>query len=723
MKKLSLIVLTTILSLGFIACDSKVTTPEDVKKEEDLKAQNSSSSLELLENNSSKAIESCSPQNSLKFLLTQNSEKIIYCRESTSLDSTLSEGPVCSGGVKLVSFESKTKWVLCDELSVCGQKAKTVFDLAANGSTQMRQLQFTGLPWGCTGEIEVATKEDMDKAELIKKIPIEVKAPACPMCDVSNTRTCEICGVDNKAPEILDVITESSQCNRIRILVFAQDDNSGLNAEAYSFDAGITWQADSFKDFTGLNLAITEQKVWVRDRAGNISKYAKAVAATASPCPCDTPWGERIEHGQVRTAYKTSTVACTTTCAANSQQRTCNNGVLSGTAEFVAKSCQVTGCPKCKLPWGDEIDHGVKVTGYNHSTAACAGECESGVLSCEQGVLKGNVSVYKYKSCQSSRPSCDCRHLGMVIANGQKRKVFAAPEVNCGSTCQEGEVTCVSGELQGNTTYQNASCSPKICKCLTTWGQQIDANQTVDAYKAATMSCDQNMACDNAANKISIKCTDVITNKFELTAGTGQIADFKQPSCSSASCACTHLGMQFKPTDPPLKVYKIEKGVSPDKCELAGNVGEVRCIKSGSNFITQGDTNTNIYKFTQCQNGVGNDTGDGEGFRRRLKGGGGGGSGCDINQPPYYCYGADGGASVNISMCNLPIEDGYVFTPVDDSDYSQRITPGGYLSAYSRKEVTCGDSCSKYMGIVSCDHGLMSNKTKYPYLNCKEVCP
>jgi hypothetical protein len=270
----------------------------------------------------------------------------------------------------------------------------------------------------------------------------------------------------------------------------------------------------------------------------------------------------------------------------------------------------------------------------------------------------------------------------------------------------------------------------------------------------ASVSCSQNTTCEAATNKIRIKCADVVNNRFELAESTtGNIPDFKQPGCSPEVCGCTHLGVVFKPTDPPLKVYKIEEAMAPAKCALNGNSGEVRCTGASPNFTLAGDTNTSIFKFTQCKDlsvpgtgtgvgesplnvgvgtgggaggGIGNEEGDGEGFKRNLVNiqcPPGVICGCDVNKPPYICWGAGSGISTRSSFCLLPGNDGYSNAETNSSDYRQRISPGGAIPAYSQKTVACGDSCSKYMGMISCDHGVMSEKTKYRFLNCSETCP
>lgn len=733
--------------LFIAACDSKLVTQEDQDIVSELKSlEDPDSGFELIENSNIKSQISCNPTNSIKFVSIQNQKDKILCKESSDLDKTLKLGPICPGGVEIKNISSRTEWVPCETLSVCGVPASSVIDLRSAPEAQLKQIQFANLPWGCKSEILL---RKASSEEVINKINIDIKVPLCPTCKVNNSQTCEICGDDKTPPVITDIFTESFQCNSIRVLIFAEDDNAGIAEKGYSFDGGKTWQSESFKDIKGLELSVPSQSYWVRDRAGNITKYSKPVSATSSPCPCATPWGETIAHGQSRVSFKTATVSCTTTCDANSSVRVCNNGVLSGADDFKVNSCTVVGCPKCRLPWGEEIENGVSVDAFDVASAPCAGECKKSTLRCDRGNLIGNASLYKNKKCEFSKPSCDCSHAGVVVKNGQTRKVFSANEVNCGSSCTEGEVRCTSGTLTGQLSYLNLSCSTKICKCTTAWGELINLNETRDAYKKDQMDCGQSLACSHSSNKIKIKCTDVATNKFDVIEGSGAINEFTKPTCSAAACGCSHLGVIFKPTDPPLKVYKLDKAVSPAKCNVAGNFGTVTCAGSSPNFRVTGDTNTSVFKFLTCDDkpvpgtgvgtgespldvgvgtgggaggGIGDGEGDGEGFSRRLKGGGGGG-GCDINKSPYYCWGSSGGAVVDSSFCLLPGLNGYSMTNTNSDNFKQRISHGGALVVYSKKEVACSDSCTKYMKVVSCDQGVMSSKTQYKFLNCREVCP
>lgn len=228
-----------------------------------------------------------------------------------------------------------------------------------------------------------------------------------------------------------------------------------------------------------------------------------------------------------------------------------------------------------------------------------------------------------------------------------------------------------------------------------------------------------------------------------ISMGNGNIVDFKSPSCSEPVCACTHLGVVFKPTDPDLTVYRFDKSTPPATCAGQGNFGKVKCVQSGNTFTPTGDVNTSVYKFTRCEDppgggnssenigagsgggsggGVGNDVGEGEGFRPRSKPPNS--RGCDVNSYPFVCS----GGSMNFEMqlngaCMVPPLEGPPVLPTDINDITRRVQGDTYIAAYSRKTVACADSCSKYIGYLECGRNGWVNMDKYPYQTCTEVCP
>ncbi|MBX2996561.1 MAG: hypothetical protein KF681_17195 [Bdellovibrionaceae bacterium] len=740
MKWIVPFILTGVFTLG---CSSKVSTLDlEAEEASNSLSKPSASSVESISRQSEEPAETCSStKNGLRVLVTLNSAEPLKCRDNTRRDPARAVGPACPGGLTISNVTSSAAWVDCTDVQVCGKAPKSKTDLASHPSSRMTQLDFADLPWGCTGDLEWAPADQTANAAAIKKVVIDITPPPCPICTTTGLRTCEICGSDGVPPVIKEVIPEVGACSQFKIVVFAEDKESGLHRDAYSIDAGATWQSSNEFTVPGVNLNLAGSNVRVRDRAGNITQWPKTLTLTAPPCPCNAPWGEKVPHGETRTVFKSATVTCAQTC--ESVARTCNNGVLSGSADGQFSECKVQGCPKCNLPWGDQIEHGQSVTAFEQPNVTCADQCRSTVLSCDRGNLVGPASTYASKACQFSKPSCNCTFEGSVIAHGGSKTVYATPQVACGETCQPQTVTCNLGNLSGATSSKNLSCTPRECKCTTSWGQKLDLNQEIDAFKSATLACDQSLSCQDAANRIRIKCNNVQTNEITLVQGTGTVADFKQPSCSIPACACEHLGRFLKPTDPPMSVYKIDKAIPPATCKMQGNVGTVRCVKVGANFNVQGDTNTALYKFAACEDvagggnssenvgagtgggtggGVGNDDGEGEGFRRRSKGVS---RGCDVNSYPYVCasfdfrtISADAGG-----YCRVPGTNGFTALPTDINDLSGRIEPKGFFTTFSQKEVACGDSCSRYAKLGICLQGHLSTKDTHPYSDCREVCP
>jgi hypothetical protein len=106
---------------------------------------------------------------------------------------------------------------------------------------------------------------------------------------------------------------------------------------------------------------------------------------------CVTPWGLTLDSGQSVTAYQNSSAACGSSCV--SQTRTCTNGTLSGS--YTNRTCSVASCP-CTLPWGGSIAHGASVTAYRYASVLCGATCTNQQRTCNNGTLSGS---YTNRTC------------------------------------------------------------------------------------------------------------------------------------------------------------------------------------------------------------------------------------------------------------------------------------------------------------------------------------
>ena len=175
-------------------------------------------------------------------------------------------------------------------------------------------------------------------------------------------------------------------------------------------------------------------------------------SAVYSSCSVDQPAsclfnGQTIAHGQVVTAYSSSSVAYGEMCSAES--RVCDNGHLSGTFEFA--SCDA-GQPSACLFNGETIPHGASITAFAASSVDSGLNCSSEVRTCDNGVLSGSN---QFASCEVNAPK-SCLFNGVTVADGQTIKAYKESSPSQGNLCESEDRTCSNGVLSGS--YGFASC-------------------------------------------------------------------------------------------------------------------------------------------------------------------------------------------------------------------------------------------------------------------------
>ncbi len=197
-----------------------------------------------------------------------------------------------------------------------------------------------------------------------------------------------------------------------------------------------------------------------------------------STCTGGCTFGSKsIDEGSSVKAYTQSEAL---DCNSVKQMKTCNNGVLSGSALF--EYCR--NYPKCSLQGGLIMDGSEKTRGstiVRYSTESSI-NCEDAkrTLTCnENGVWQGSLgeglSVYKYTDCTTLST---CIFDGKKIAVGDSVTAYS-DRANCGGRSKQTRTCREDGTMTGDAPY--STCISCIFD-----GKEIAVGGSVTAYSDNT---------------------------------------------------------------------------------------------------------------------------------------------------------------------------------------------------------------------------------------------
>ncbi len=199
------------------------------------------------------------------------------------------------------------------------------------------------------------------------------------------------------------------------------------------------------------------------------------------PAACVLPWGGTVDSGGSVTAYKDAAVPYGTT--PESESRVCDNGVLSGS--FTHQSCVVAQPTSCTLPWGGTVASGASVTAYQTSSVPYGTSPVSEQRTCTNGVLSGS---YTFSSCTVGQPVACALPWGGTTANGTSVTAYKDATVPYGTAPVSEQRTCANGVLSG--TYVNPSCTvlpqPVLGSGYAMGGYNAGAWKTIDGLRFDT---------------------------------------------------------------------------------------------------------------------------------------------------------------------------------------------------------------------------------------------
>lgn len=174
---------------------------------------------------------------------------------------------------------------------------------------------------------------------------------------------------------------------------------------------------------------------------------AQKTSPTAPPGSCVLN-GVTVVNGTSTIAYQTSSVPFGTECL--SESRTCRNGTLSGTYQFI--SCSVGAGNSCMFN-GKMVVSGTSVTAYKTADVPYGTTCVSESRACANGTLSG---TYAYDAC-TVRAGLLCYMNGQTVTHGSTVTAYLLPSVSYGRSCTSQSRTCTNGVLSGS--YQFHSCT------------------------------------------------------------------------------------------------------------------------------------------------------------------------------------------------------------------------------------------------------------------------
>ncbi|QQG38402.1 MAG: peptidoglycan-binding protein [Candidatus Kaiserbacteria bacterium] len=188
--------------------------------------------------------------------------------------------------------------------------------------------------------------------------------------------------------------------------------------------------------------------------------YSKAscVGNGSSPLASCTLDGRTITHGSSTTFYFAQNVPSGEQCSSYGQTRTCSNGVLNGSTVYKYSSCTPVSSNSCALD-NTVVTTGSSATFYKYRTPPAGELCDASKLTrtCTNGTLGGS-NDYVYASCTNTT---SCTQGGITLGHSSSSLFYSTSTVAFGSTCAgvSLERTCTNGKLSGADTYSYGSCS------------------------------------------------------------------------------------------------------------------------------------------------------------------------------------------------------------------------------------------------------------------------
>jgi len=210
----------------------------------------------------------------------------------------------------------------------------------------------------------------------------------------------------------------------------------------------------------------------------NAPAYSSCSVQVAASCTFN---GQTIASGTSVQAFASGSVSFGASCV--SEQRTCNNGVLSGTNTFAA--CSVGQASSCSFN-GQTYNHGDSVPGFSSNSVAFGNSCSSVSTSglCQNGSITNQPA---FATC-SVQAAASCTFNGQTFSHGSSVPGFSSSSVAFGDSCSNVAVsgTCQNGSITNQPT--SATCSVQAAASCTFNGQPVSSSSSILAYQSSNVA-------------------------------------------------------------------------------------------------------------------------------------------------------------------------------------------------------------------------------------------
>jgi hypothetical protein len=167
-------------------------------------------------------------------------------------------------------------------------------------------------------------------------------------------------------------------------------------------------------------------------------------------------------------------------------QRTCHNGVLTGSAQFSSCNVVVPISPELSCNFdGKTMLSNAQSIAYQEPAVPYGAVCNSELITCKNGLLSGKA---RYATCLvKPPPSLNCLFNGKTVANGSSVSAYmnqTSPNGSSIPSCVSENRLCTNGTLSGTAQYESCAAIPPIPPTSCLFNSKTIANgESVSAYK------------------------------------------------------------------------------------------------------------------------------------------------------------------------------------------------------------------------------------------------